>query len=146
MSVYLLDVNVLVALVWPAHQFHEIATNWFARHARQGWATCPFTEAGLVRTISNPAFSPQAVSPHEASAVLADLTARHRYKFWPGTLTLDRATAPLKDRIVGHKQITDAYLLGLAIHKGGTLATFDQAIAALLPQSHPGRTSLEIIR
>jgi toxin-antitoxin system PIN domain toxin len=145
MSVCLLDVNVLVALVWPVHEFHETATNWFARHARQGWATCPFTEAGLVRTISNPAFSPHAVSPREALLVLADLTARHRYEFWPDTLTLDRATAPLKDRIVGHKQITDAYLLGLAIHKGGTLATLDRGIAALLPQSHSGRSPLEII-
>lgn len=94
---------------------------------------------------STPAFSPQAVSPHEALVVLADILNHRDHHFWPGNLNFDRAIAPFRDRLVGHRQITDAYLLGLAIHKRGTLVTLDRGIAALLPQHHPGRPPLEII-
>jgi uncharacterized protein len=144
-SAYLLDVNVLVALVWPAHEFHDIVEDWFGRHSRKGWATCPFTQAGIVRILSTPAFSREAVSPHEALVVLADAISHRHHEFWSGTLGLDRAIAPFRDRVVGHRQVTDAYLLGMAIHKGGTLVTLDRGIAALLPQHHPGRPPLEII-
>ena len=67
MTAFLLDVNVLIALLWPAHEFHTVVHRWFTRSARHGWATCPLTEAAFVRIVSNPAFSPDAVTPGEAT-------------------------------------------------------------------------------
>ncbi|MGA2743822.1 MAG: TA system VapC family ribonuclease toxin [Candidatus Sulfotelmatobacter sp.] len=128
MAAYLLDVNVLLALSWPGHQFHERVQNWFAGHARKGWATCPMVEAGFVRILSNPAFSPQAVSPKEAIDALKFNTKHSAHQFWPDDLPLADALAKLQHR--GHQQITDAYLLALAIHHRGKLATLDQGIRA----------------
>src|SRR6266852_3716190 len=70
MTVFLLDVNVLIGLSWPAHESHEHVLRWFARNAVRGWATCPFTQAAFVRISSSPAFSPHAVSPQEALRLL----------------------------------------------------------------------------
>lgn len=133
MTAYLLDVNVLLAMSWPGHQFHETAERWFARHAAKAWATCPIVEAGFVRIISNPAFSPRAVSVKEALAALAQSAKHPGHQFWPDDLTLSDGIVKLKQRITGHQQITDVYLLGLAIHRKGKLATLDRAIAALDP-------------
>src|SRR5262249_55806780 len=66
MTVFLLDANALIALAWPAHEAHLRVQQWFARSAKEGWATCPLTQAAFVRIISNPAFSPDAVTPREA--------------------------------------------------------------------------------
>ena len=66
MSVFLLDANVLIALGWPEHEFHEAVLSWFSRNCRNGWATCPFTQAAFVRILSNPAFSPRALSLRNA--------------------------------------------------------------------------------
>jgi uncharacterized protein len=145
LSVYLLDVNVLVALVRPEHVSHEIVQGWFSRHSRQGWATCPLTESGMVRIISNPAFSSTALSPQQALKLLVENLSHRHHEFWPDTLGFDHAIAPFLDRVVRHGQITDAYLLGMAIHKRGTLVTLDRGMASLLPQHHPGRPPLEII-
>jgi len=145
LSVYLLDVNVLVALVRSEHVSHEIVQSWFGRHSRQGWATCPFTESGMVRIISNPAFSSTALSPQQALKLLLENLSHRHHEFWPDTLGFDHAIAPFRDRVVRHGQITDAYLLGMAIHKGGTLVTLDRGIADLLPQHHRGRPPLETI-
>jgi toxin-antitoxin system PIN domain toxin len=145
MSAFLLDVNVLIALMWPAHQSHSQVEEWFSRHARQGWATCPFTEAAFVRLLSNPAFSPDAVTPHEAIALLS-ANLKHRYhRFWGAVISLAEAVEGFQGRLVGHRQVTDAYLLGLAIHKGGKFATLDRSVAALLPEGSPHRQRVEII-
>ena len=66
-----LDTNLLIALLWPSHERHELALKWFIRRRGQGWATCPFTQAGFVRIVSNPAFSRDAVHPREAVQVLS---------------------------------------------------------------------------
>ena len=71
MSVSLLDINVLITLFWPAHGSHKSAHKWFAKHAGSRWATCSFTQAGFVRIVSNPKFSPAAVSPKETIRILA---------------------------------------------------------------------------
>ena len=145
MTAYLLDVNVLVALMWPAHQSHSQVENWFADHARQGWATCPFTQAGFVRLVSTPAFSRDAVTPHEAIALLG-ANLKHRYhRSWGDEISLAEAVKGFQGRLVGHRQVSDAYLLGLAIYKGGKLATLDRSVVALLPDGSPHRQLVEII-
>jgi len=131
MSAFLLDVNVLVALAWPGHQAHQRAQRWFARRASKGWATCPMTEAGFVRIVSNRAFSPRAVTPGEAVRALRITISHARHQFWKDDISLADALSASQAKLFGHKQITDAYLLGLAIHKRGILATFDQGIRSL---------------
>jgi toxin-antitoxin system PIN domain toxin len=130
MKTYLLDVNVLLALSWPGHKFHERVQDWFERLGSKGWATCPMVQAGFVRIVSNPAFSPRAVSPKEALDSLA-ANARHPgHQFWPDDIPLTEGLVSLQGRITGHQQITDGYLLGLAVHHRGKLATLDRGIAA----------------
>ena len=130
MKPYLLDVNLLIALAWPSHVHHSIAQKWFARRHKSGFRTCPLTQTGFVRVSSNPKFTPDAVSPHEALTLLERVTTLPEHKFWPAELPLSDAIANL-DPIVGHRQITDAYLLGLARSRRGILATLDRGILAL---------------
>jgi hypothetical protein len=145
MTAFLLDVNVLIALMWPAHGSHLQVEKWFADHARQGWATCPFTQAAFVRLVSNPTFSRDAVKPHEAIALLS-ANLKHRYhRFWSDEISLAEAVEGFQGRLVGHKQVSDAYLLGLAIYKRGKFATLDRSVAALLPEDSPHRRRVEII-
>jgi uncharacterized protein len=145
MSSFLLDVNVLVALSWPGHRFHDRTQRWFARNSGKGWATCPLTQAGFVRIVSNPAFSQRAVTPRDAIRAL-QITVRHpRHEFWKDDLNLAEAVSAFEDRLVGHQQITDAYLLGLAMHKKGKLATLDRSMGGLLPPESSARNSVEFI-
>jgi toxin-antitoxin system PIN domain toxin len=146
MSAYLLDVNVLVALSWPGHEFHERAQRWFGLHANKGWATCPFTQAGFVRIVSNPAFSPRAVTPAEAIRALHQAIKHPRHEFWKDDLSMEEAVRSLQSRMLGHQQVTDAYLLGLALHKKGTLATLDRSILALVAEGSTEQGYVEIIR
>jgi toxin-antitoxin system PIN domain toxin len=133
MTAVLLDVNVLIALLWPAHEGHQRAQSWFAHNASAGWATCPFTQAAFVRIVSNPGFSRDAVTPKEAVNLLA-VNVRHKsHQFWADEIDIVSAIWPLLGRLSGHQQVTDAYLLGLARHKRGKLATMDRGVAELLP-------------
>ena len=145
MKGYLLDTNVLIALLWPSHARHELAVKWFARHRAKGWATCPLTEAGFVRIVSNAAFSRDAVTPREAAGVLAANTVAKDHAFWPDEVPFAEAIAFAGARLVGHQQVTDAYLLGLALRRGGMLATMDERIAALTEPRSAERKALEII-
>jgi toxin-antitoxin system PIN domain toxin len=141
----LLDTNLLIALLWPSHERHDVAVKWFTRNRRQGWATCPITQAGFVRIVSNPAFSRDAVQPREAVQVLAANTAAQDHLFWPDELPVAGAVAFAGVRLLGHQQVTDAFLLGLAIRRGGVLATLDQRIDTLLEPRSAVRTALEIV-
>lgn len=67
---FLLDVNVPIAMAWPTHQAHPKVQQWLARHAREGWATCPLTQTSFVHILSNPAFSPNALTPADALTLL----------------------------------------------------------------------------
>jgi uncharacterized protein len=145
MTAYLLDVNVLLALSWPGHAFHDTVQQWFGGHASRGWATCPMVEAGFVRILSNPAFSPRAVSPKEAMLALA-VSAKHPgHQFWPDDISLVQALAKRQDRIVGHQQVTDAYLLALAVHHRGMLATLDKRLTGLAGERGVERSHIEVI-
>ena len=145
MNGYLLDTNLLIALLWPSHERHDLALKWFTRHRGKGWATCPFTQAGFVRIVSNPAFSRDAVQPREANHVLSANTAAKDHTFWPDELPFAEAVAFAGVRLLGHQQVTDAYLLGLAIRRGGVLATLDQRIAALTEPKSSERNALETV-
>ncbi len=145
MKGYLLDTNVLIALLWPSHAQHPLAVNWFARHRTSGWATCPLTEAGFVRIVSNPAFSRDAVTPREATGLLSANTAAKDHLFWPDELPFAETVAFAGARLVGHQQVTDAFLLGLALRRGGRLATLDERIAALTEPKSAARKTLEVV-
>jgi toxin-antitoxin system PIN domain toxin len=136
MTVHLLDVNVLVALMWPAHEGHDRAQEWFTKHSKSGWATCPFTQAGCVRTLSNPSFSSDAVTPQEALKLLAANLNHPSHLFWPDDISLVEAVQLVQKQLVGHQQVSDAYLLGLALRRKGRVATMDRGVSALLPKDN----------
>jgi toxin-antitoxin system PIN domain toxin len=124
---YLLDVNVLLALAWPNHMHHGEAHRWFQQHRHKGFATCPLTQLGFVRSSSNPKFTKDAVPPATALELLDRLTRLPEHSFWPDVLSCKEALAG-DQLIVGHRQLTDLYLLGLAHGNSGVLATFDRSI------------------
>lgn len=145
MTPFLLDANVLIALAWPAHEAHSRVQQWFARNSKQGWATCPLTQAAFVRILSNPAFSPHAVTPQEALNVLSANLQHAGHQFWRDEITLLDALKRFEGRVVGHLQVNHAYLLGLALHKNGRLATLDKAVGALLAEESPEKARIETI-
>ena len=129
MTAFLLDVNVLVAMSWPGHRFHETALRWFAHNQRKGWATCPMVQTGFVRIVSNPAFSPRAVSPKQAIDALNISLQSRTHQFWADDISVADVQRIVKGRIAGHQQVSDAYLVALAVQHGGRLATLDRSIA-----------------
>lgn len=134
MTCHLLDVNMLIALMWPAHEEHRKVRNWFRQLAQAEWATCPFTQAAFVRIVSNPAFSSDAVAPQEAVGILETNLKHPGHQFWADDASFVKAVQPFAGKLVGHKQVTDAYLLGLAMHKKGKLVSLDRGILELLPE------------
>jgi toxin-antitoxin system PIN domain toxin len=122
---YLLDVNVLVALTDEAHLHHKTAAEWFARPGLD-WGLCAFSETGLLRISMNPKVGNLTIG--EATAMLAALTRLPGYRYWPITSGWVVLAEPFGERVFGHRQITDAYLLGLAIKENGVLVTLDRAI------------------
>ena len=132
----LLDVNALIALMWPAHEFHDAAQKWFKKSARRGWATCPFTEVAFVRIVSNPAFSRHAVKPVEALDLLSESLKHEHHQFWKDEVPFSRAAADFRSRLAGHRQVSDCYLLGLALYHKASLATFDDRLVSLAGQEN----------
>lgn len=129
MTVYLLDVNVLIALVDPAHIQHDQAHDWFARVGRKAFATCPLTENGLIRIVGHPKYPN---SPGPPSTVLQSLTAIRGlpgHTFWPDDLSIADAEVFATELLSSQSRVTDSYLLALAHAKGGRLATMDQKLA-----------------
>ena len=124
----LLDVNVLVALFDAEHVHHEVAHDWFSDAQGEGWATCPLTENGVVRILSNRRYSPLAESPALTAARLRMFCQSKNHVFWPDDISL-RTTEFFMDAVAySHHATTDVYLLALAKHHGGRLATFDRTI------------------
>lgn len=123
----LLDVNVLLALLDSDHVDHATASAWLDGEIGDGWASCPITENGFIRVISQPRY-PSPVSP----AVAVDLLDRARqgghHAFWPCDVSLLDDTTVQRDRLHGARQVTDAYLLALAVRHSGRLVTFDRSL------------------
>jgi hypothetical protein len=121
--VHLLDGNLLVALVTPSHVHHAAAERWFAANDLP-FATCPITQGTLLRMLMNLG----RLDCGSALAVLERLVAHPRHRFWADAI----AYAGISWRgVIGHRQVTDAYLAGLARHFDGKLATFDRGLAAM---------------
>jgi toxin-antitoxin system PIN domain toxin len=144
-AAFLLDVNVLIAMAWPAHEAHSTVHEWLSRHARHGWATCPLTQIAFARILSNPAFSPAAITPGNAVALLQANLHHPAHSFWPDELSFTEALELFAPRLAGHQQMTDAYLLGLAMHKKAKLATLDRSVRSLLPEKSSARDFIETI-
>lgn len=144
MSAGLLDVNMLIALAWPNHVHHRIAQAWFSRHASAGWATCPLTQCGFIRISSNPRIISEAVSPREAQLLLRTVTAHRHHQFWADDIPFHAESIPVQ-LLLGHQQVTDAYLLGLSLGHKGKLVTLDAGIAALLPPGSPHLRAIELV-
>lgn len=143
MKAALLDINILTALLWPAHEHHEVAHDWFGGRADAPWATCSLTQLGFVRIVSNPAFSRDALSPVEALALLGENLVHPGHEFWTGSLQVPTAVKGIEARLQGYKQLTDVYLLAFAHRRKGVLATFDRGLRMLAGDAFLG--SLEIV-
>jgi uncharacterized protein len=128
---YLLDLNVLVALTDDEHPHYQQAQTWFHSVRQAEWGTCPLTEAGYIRLVANPAAGFPEGSLKRAVEVLSAVTAQPGHRLWPMLESWTTVTAPFADRIFGHQQVTDAYLLGLAIKENGLLVTFDRGLKYL---------------
>ena len=138
----LLDVNLLVALFDPDHVHHDTAHDWFADTRGAGWATCPLTENGVVRILSNLRYSPAAEPPARIVDRLRAFCASGHHVFWADDVSLRDDQRFVADAPVSHRQITDIYLLGLAKRHGGRLATFDRTIPIA---AVPGARSRDLV-
>lgn len=141
MTTYLLDINLLLALVDPAHIHHEAAHSWFADKGYQAWATCPLTENGFIRIASHPNYPNRPGDVPAVSAILRQLCEAQGHQFWPEDVSILDILEPTA--IITHAQITDVYLTGLAVHRKGKLATLDQRIPA--DAVRDGREALELV-
>lgn len=124
------DVNVLLAIAWPNHQFHLAAIE--AMSSRKRWATCALTQLGFIRLSSNPTAIATAKSPREAAGLLARLVADSLHTYLEGLPA--PASEDWRDAfagLLGHQQVTDAYLLRLAAVNNAVLVTFDRRLKSL---------------
>lgn len=127
-SVWLLDANLLIALTHAAHVHHGEAHRWFAARPKRRWATCALTQLAFIRLTSNPKVVGHAISPAEAMQALAAMTSQAQHAHWSESPE-PSGLAPLTSAaLVGHRQVTDAYLLGLAAQKRQRLATLDRGL------------------
>lgn len=130
MTAFLLDVNVLIALIDPAHLQHDRTHEWFAKEAKPHWATCPMTENGVLRIVGHPRYPNTPGTPAAVAALLTQLRALPGHHFWPDALSLMDPQHIDTTRLLDSAQVTDTYLLALAHTRGGKLATFDRRLIA----------------
>jgi uncharacterized protein len=126
---YLLDVNVLIALVDPTHIQHDPVHDWFGSTGHQAFATCPITENGLLRIVGHPKYPNSPGPPSAVAAALVAIRALPGHRFWPDNLSLVDSAAVNADLLSSHSRVTDSYLLALAAVNNGRLATTDQRLA-----------------
>jgi toxin-antitoxin system PIN domain toxin len=141
-SAFLLDVNVLIALLDPMHIQHVRAHAWFADNVTM-WASCALTQNGFLRIVSHPRYANPLASPGEAMPVLAEFCARPDHRFWNDDVSLLDATAVDADRLLSSAQVTDSYLLALAVKHGARLATFDKRLVT--SAVHGGEAARHVI-
>jgi toxin-antitoxin system PIN domain toxin len=123
---YLLDVNVLIALIDPAHVQHDRAHEWFAARGQLAWATCPLTENGVLRIVGNARYPNSPGTPAAVAELVAILCSLGGHEFWPDDVTLFDRQRINTTRLLDSGQVTDTYLLALARAHDGQLATFDR--------------------
>ncbi len=140
--IFLLDVNVLIALIDPVHIDHNRAHNWFSVSASHSWATCPLTENGVLRILSGSRYP----SPRPPAAIAESMLQLQRipgHIFWPDDISLLDIGRIDITRLVTTAQVTDSYLLALAIAHNGKFATFDRRL--LTSAVHNGAQGLHVI-
>jgi hypothetical protein len=123
----LLDLNVLIAMFDEEHIHYQGAHRWWAANRADGWASCPLTQNGFVRILSQPSYS-KPISVTDALALLGRATVQDDHIFWSDDISLTDARLFDQIHILGPRQLTDIYLLALAVKNGGRLATFDRGI------------------
>ncbi len=127
----LLDVNALIALVDSDHVEHLAMEKWFLKHHKSGWATCPLSENGMVRVLSQAAYPSGQRTPAEVVQILNALKSAFddSYEFWPDDVSLSDGKAFNNALIAGPRQVTDVYLLGLVVRHKANMVSFDRALA-----------------
>jgi toxin-antitoxin system PIN domain toxin len=125
---YLLDVNVLIALIDPLHIEHNRAHDWFDAIGRHSWATSPMTENRALRVLSHPSYSNSPGSPPVIAQMLQEFCTLSGHVFWPDDVSLLDPRRVDTSRLLATTQITDSYLLSLAVAHEGQLATFDRRL------------------
>ena len=123
----LLDVNVLIATLDARHVHHHAARSWIEQHVESGWASCPITENGFLRVMSQPGY-PNPVPVAVAAERLAEAKSTRWHAFWPDAVSLLRPKSIDWAYVHGPLQLTDVHLLALAVEQGGRLVTFDRRI------------------
>ena len=121
----LLDVNVLIALLDAGHVHHATCTAWLADHIDHGWASCPLTQNGCLRILSTESY-PRRQPLAEVAVRLREAVSTRHHEFWADDVSVLQADRFAQDRWLASRQITDAYLLGLAVHHGGRFVTLDR--------------------
>ena len=140
---FLLDINVLIALIDPAHVGHDAAHRWFVEQGGQAWATCPLTENGVIRIAGHPKYPGAPGSPAVVAAIVAQLRTLPGHVFWPDDISLVGAEHIDAEQILTSGQVTDSYLLALAVAHGGHLATFDRRLSTKAVRG--GKAALQLI-
>ena len=138
MSRYLLDVNVLLALLWQRHEAHAAAHVWFAKSGHRAWATSPLTQLGALRLLTNPAVTRGAVSAASALDVVQEATRHEGHEFWPLDREMATGLKALAGRLQGYRQWTDATLLWQATERDGVLVSFDAGVKELAAREFGG--------
>lgn len=129
---HLLDANALIALAWPTHEHHPRMVKWFGQHARAGWSSTAFTQSAFVRVISQPAFAGRPIAVAEIAELLLRNTSHAKHRLVALDFGFADVWAACTGGILGHRQITDAWLLTAAIRNGMKLLTFDAGVEHLL--------------
>lgn len=140
---FLLDVNVLIALIDPAHVGHDAAHRWFAADGRVAWATCPLTENGVIRIVGHPKYPNTPGSTATVAGIVKQLRTLPGHVFWPDDISLVDAGHIDPEQVLTSAQVTDTYLLALAATHGGKLATFDRRLSVKAVKG--GKAALHII-
>jgi len=123
----LLNVNVLIALLDARHVHHAAAHAWLEAHITRGWASCPLTQNGCLRILSTEGY-PRHQPVAAVAARLREATETPHHEFWPDEISVLDATRFDQQRWLGARQITDSYLLALAVHRQGTFVTLDRNV------------------
>jgi toxin-antitoxin system PIN domain toxin len=126
--VWLLDANLLIALTHASHVHHGEAHAWFEQVGKRRWASCALTQLAFVRLTSNPRVVGDTISPAQAMEALASMTAHALHEYWGDAPEPQQLPTLNSAAVVGHRQVTDAYLLGLAVLRGQCLATLDRGL------------------
>jgi len=128
-TVALLDVNVLIALLDRRHVHHEQAHGWFATAQGNGWATCPLTQNAVLRILGQPRYPNSPGPPAVVAPLVAELVRHPQHQFWPDSLSLLVESHVDPSRLLDATQLTDTYLLALAVRHGGRLVSFDRRLS-----------------